>query len=135
MWNIKCRGAHGLSSCKLGTLVLLNEKPPRFKGEALSGGSRSPLDVKERAKILSILTILEENGYELREPYSKYLGSNIFELRIKTYKNAVRVLYFFYQDKKIVLTNAFSKKTNKTPKKEIELAKKRKSEYEKRSSE
>lgn len=39
------------------------------------------------------------------------------------------VLYFFFVGKRIVLTNGFLKKTQKTPLKEIELAKKRKSDY------
>lgn len=40
------------------------------------------LDTKMRAKILRLLALLEENGNSLREPYSKPLGDDIFELRL-----------------------------------------------------
>ena len=42
------------------------------------------------------------------------------------------MLYFFYVDSRIVLTNGFIKKTNKTPIKEIEKAKKYRADYLKR---
>lgn len=87
------------------------------------------LDVKMRAKLLGLLGILSEKGNALREPYSKYLQDDIFEIRCKLGNNTTRVLYFFYYDKQIVLTNGFVKKTQKTPKNEIELAKKRRKSY------
>ena len=40
-------------------------------------------DIKMRAKISSLLEILEEYGNLLREPYSKYLRDGIFELRCR----------------------------------------------------
>lgn len=43
-----------------------------------------------------------------------------------------RVLYFFVIGRKIILTNGFTKKTQKTPPGEIELSKKYRSEYEQR---
>lgn len=86
-------------------------------------------DIKMRAKISSLLEILEEYGNLLREPYSKYLHDGIFELRCQSGNNISRILYFFYYDNKIILTNGFIKKTSKTPAKEIELAKARKVEY------
>ncbi|MDY3791783.1 MAG: type II toxin-antitoxin system RelE/ParE family toxin, partial [Oscillospiraceae bacterium] len=46
-----------------------------------------------------------------------------------------RVLYFFVINKKIILTNGFVKKTQKTPSSEIELAKKYRNEYLKRNME
>ena len=39
------------------------------------------LDTKMRAKVSMIISILQDNGYELREPYSKHLTDGIFELR------------------------------------------------------
>ena len=63
--------------------------------------------------------ILEEAGNTLREPYSKYVRDGIFELRIKVSSNITRILYFFYIDKRIILTNGFVKKTDKTPDNEI----------------
>lgn len=82
-----------------------------------------------RAKLLGLLQILQEKGNQLREPYSKHLEDGIFEIRGKIGTDITRVLYFFYYDGKIILTNGFVKKTQKTPAKEIKLAKKRRNEY------
>ena len=87
------------------------------------------LDVKMRAKIYGLLSILQEKGNALREPYSKHLVDGIFELRCKFGSDITRVLYFFYHEGKIILTNGFVKKTKKTPPAEIALAKERRADY------
>ena len=87
------------------------------------------LDKKMRAKIIMLIELLSANGSALREPYSKHLVDGIFELRAKVGSDISRVLYFFVIGKKIVITNGFVKKTQKTPKKEIELAKKYRNDY------
>ena len=62
------------------------------------------LDTKMRAKVLGAVALLEANGPQLREPYSKFIGDGIFEIRAKQSSNITRVLYFFYIGKRIVLT-------------------------------
>ena len=89
-------------------------------------------DNKMRAKIFRLLELLEQKGNTLREPYSKSLDDGIFEIRAKQGNNITRVLYFFYIGNKIILTNGFVKKSQKTPPSEIDLAKKYRAEYEKR---
>ena len=79
---------------------------------------------KMRAKLLGLVDILEENGTELRKPYSAPLGDGIFEQRCIFGNDIARVLYFFYYEGKIICTNGFIKKTQKTPPEEIEKAKK-----------
>ena len=71
----------------------------------------------------------------LREPYSKHLDDGIFEIRCKVGNNITRVIYFFYYEGKIILTNGFVKKTQKTPKKEIELVKERRRDFVERANE
>ena len=87
------------------------------------------LDDKMRAKMLLSIRIIKENGPMVRLPYSEELEDGIFELRAKSGTNISRILYFFVVGRKIILTNGFIKKTQKTPKKEIEKAKKYRSEY------
>ena len=58
-----------------------------------------------------------------------FLGDGIFELRCKLGSNITRALYFFYVGKKIIVTNGFVKKTQKTPPFEIKLAKERRSDW------
>lgn len=90
------------------------------------------LDAKMKAKALAQIELLAEYGNELREPYSKHVGDGIFELRIKFSSDISRIFYFFVVDNKIILTNGFIKKTQKTPKAELELARKYKKDYERR---
>ena len=84
---------------------------------------------KMKAKLFGLVSILEQYGNQLREPYSKPLGDGIFELRCKFGSDITRVLYFFYYEGKIILTNGFVKKTRKTPKEEIQTAKDRRKDF------
>lgn len=86
-------------------------------------------NIKMRAKIFRILELLEIKGNELREPFSKFLEDGIYEIRAKQGTDITRVLYFFVIGKRIILTNGFVKKSQKTPKNEIEKAKKYRDEY------
>lgn len=90
------------------------------------------LDKKMQAKALATIDILAEYGNRLREPYSKSMGDGLFELRIKFASDITRIFYFFIVDNKIILTNGFVKKTAKTPRGEIALARKYKQDYERR---
>ena len=90
------------------------------------------LDIKMRAKMIGLLELLEEKGIQLREPYSKIIEDGIFEIRCKVGNNISRVLYFFYFEGKIILTNGFVKKTQKTPTEEIKLAQKYRADFKER---
>lgn len=87
------------------------------------------LDLKMRAKMLLSIRLVKEKGYQVRLPYSEELEDGIFELRAKSGSNISRVLYFFVVGRKIVLTNGFIKKTQKTPRSEIEKAKRYRVDY------
>ena len=85
-----------------------------------------------RAKALHSIAILEEFGNQLREPHSKPMGEGLFELRIQFSSDISRIFYFFVVDNKIILTNGFIKKTMRTPKAQLDLARKYKADYERR---
>ena len=92
------------------------------------------LDDKMAAKLIGLMEVLEEKGTELRKPYSEHLEDGIFELRCRQGSNITRVLYFFCIGKRIIATNGFVKKTQKTPPKEIKLAKERRKDWLERHS-
>lgn len=80
-------------------------------------------------KIISYMRILSENGLSIGEPYIKYLGDEIWELR----PLRDRILFGCWNNNKFILLSIFTKKTQKTPKNEIEKAKRLLKDYIKRS--
>ena len=71
-------------------------------------------------KIISYIRMLKQYGISLGEPYIKHIEENIWELRPLKY----RILFAYLDNNKFILLNMFIKQTQKTPKKEIEKAKK-----------
>ena len=92
------------------------------------------LNIKMRAKMVRTIELLETYGNDLREPYSKYLEYGIFELRSKIGSDISRVFYFFMVGQQIVITHGYIKKSRKTPKEEIERARKYREDYLRRSA-
>jgi len=90
------------------------------------------LDYNMRAKALGSIEILSKFGNKLREPYSKSMGKGLYELRIRFAGDIARIFYFFIVNNRIILTNGFTKKTQKTPQNDLSLARKYKADYEKR---
>jgi len=87
------------------------------------------LDDKMAAKLMGLMEILEEKGTELRAPYTKCLEDGIFEQRCKQGSGITRVLFFFYAGGRIIITNGFVKKTQKTPRHELGTAKIRRNDW------
>ena len=67
-----------------------------------------------------------------REPLSKYLESGLWELRIKSGTNILRIVFTFYKGQLIILLHIFIKKQQKTPANELEVARKRLKELKER---
>lgn len=94
-------------------------------------GTLSP---KMRARIDTLILMLKQSGGLLRMPYSEHLNDGIFQIRAQQEGNISRVLYFFTDGQKIILTNGFTKKTPKTPPAEIERAKRYRADYERKEA-
>lgn len=86
---------------------------------------------KVKAKIIWTLELIQELE-RIPETYLKHIEKTdgLFEIRIQQGSDIYRIFCFFDQGQLIILTNGFQKKTQKTPKKEIEKALKIKQEYE-----
>ena len=65
------------------------------------------------------IELLQRNGIKLTSNVAKHIEGDIWELR----PGNNRVLYFYFKDNRFVLLHHFRKKTQKTPKREIEKAK------------
>ncbi|ODS30612.1 MAG: hypothetical protein SCARUB_04272 [Candidatus Scalindua rubra] len=87
------------------------------------------LPVEKQANIFRLFDLLEEFGIQLGTPYLKHIEGKIWEMR----PGSERILYFTFTGRKFVLLNGFTKKTRKTPKKEIKIAQKRKKDYEEKN--
>lgn len=83
-------------------------------------------DARIQFKQISLyIQLLQDNGTRLGENITKHLEDDIWELR----PGNNRVLYFFFKDDTFVLLHQFRKKTQKTPRREIEKAKAERNDY------
>ena len=93
------------------------------------------LTVKERAKIFETINYfleLKNNNLPIKESLSKHLEDGIFELRTSISDKIARTLYFYQRGAKIIITHGFIKKSQKTPRREIERAKDLRNKYNER---
>ncbi len=86
------------------------------------------LPVGIRASYARLTNLLEEFGLELRMPHSRAMGSGLFELRPKGREGIARVFYCMKVGRRIIILHSFIKKTNETPKRELEIAHRRQRE-------
>jgi phage-related protein len=86
---------------------------------------------KVRDKIVWTLELIEDLP-RVPESYLKHLENTdgLYEIRIQFGSDIFRIFCFFDEGRLVVLANGFQKKTQKTPKREIELAEKIKAAYE-----
>lgn len=87
------------------------------------------LDPAAQRKFFFKRQLLEQFGPRLPEPHAKRLGGGIYELRFPGREADFRMLYFL-DGSWIIFTNGFKKQTQKTPRREIELAIQRRGLYE-----
>ena len=79
-----------------------------------------------QAKLLRIIGMIEQLGLEqMREPYVKPLQKPLWEMRMIGRDGISRAIYVTASSKRVVIVRVFVKKTQKTPRSEIELALKR----------
>ena len=86
------------------------------------------LPVGIRASYVRLTEMLEEFGLDLRMPHSRAMGGGLFELRPKGREGIARVFYCTQVGKRIIVLRSFIKNTNETPKRELEIARKRQRE-------
>lgn len=85
-----------------------------------------PADI--RASYTRLTELLEEFGLDLRMPHSRAMGGGLFELRPRGREGIARVFYCMKVGKRIIMLHSFIKKTQETPKRELEIARRRQKE-------
>ncbi|MCR4942224.1 MAG: type II toxin-antitoxin system RelE/ParE family toxin [Campylobacter sp.] len=103
------------------SVEFLNEK---VRDEFLS----LPNEIRQRG--YKMFELLENMGNTLGEPYTKSLKDGLFEIRIKANVGIARSIYCYAYKKRIIILLSFIKKSQKTPKNVLDLAKERLKEFQ-----
>jgi phage-related protein len=77
------------------------------------------------ARYLRLTDLMLEFGPNLGMPHTRAMGDRLFELRVKGTEGIARVFYCTLVEERIVMLHSFIKKTEKTPNKELNLARRR----------
>lgn len=88
------------------------------------------LPPKILAKMLHIFELIEMAGAQLGEPYTKPLNDGLFEVRAKAKEGIGSSIYCYQKGQTIIILHTFVKKDQKTPKRDFEIALKRKKEID-----
>jgi len=87
---------------------------------------------KLQARMLKLLELIEKHGANLGSPHTEPMRDGLFEIRAKAQEGIARSLYCYMKGRHIIILHAFVKKTSKTPKADLNLAKQRKAEVERK---
>ena len=95
-----------------------------YAAEAIAEVKALPRDMQ--SKFERIVQMIEANGLEkMREPYVKHIEGKIWEMRMIGRDGIARSLYMTAVGRRVIVLRTFIKKTQKTPRPEIEIALKR----------
>jgi len=98
----------------------------RWTVETLSeivDGEIEALPADMRARLVRIAELIEEKGLErVGEPHLKHVEGRLWEMRLSGRSGVARVLYVAATNRRVVLLRFFVKKTQATPRREIDLA-------------
>ncbi len=79
-----------------------------------------------RASFGRIVEMIQSHGLErMREPYVKHLEGKLWEMRLKGKDGIARSVYVSASGRRVVILRTFVKKTQKTPSRELKLARRR----------
>ncbi len=95
-----------------------------LNGDVEAALSALPEDI--RARFERIVYLIEQHGLPLmRAPYVKHLEGPVWEMRMKGKDGIARAAYVTATGRRVVVLHVFPKKTQKTPRRELEIALKR----------
>jgi len=77
------------------------------------------------ARYLRLADLMIEFGPNLGMPHTRAMGEGLFELRVQGREGIARVFYCTIVQRRVVMLHVFIKKSQKTPKRELDIAKRR----------
>jgi phage-related protein len=81
------------------------------------------LPAEMRARLARVARLIEETGLErVGEPHVKHIEGRLWEMRLRGRHGIARALYVTAGGRRVVIVRVFVKKTEKTPRREIEMA-------------
>ena len=86
---------------------------------------------KIQARMLRLLELMEKHGANIGPPHTESMGGGLFEIRAKAAEGIGRGLFCYLKGRHIFVLHAFIKKSQKTPKADLELARQRQHEVQK----
>jgi phage-related protein len=99
-----------------------------YQIEYFNASAQTSLDVWPvglKARYLALLTRMTEYGPDLGMPHTRAMGDGLFEVRAKAGEGIGRAFYCTMVGKRIVILHGFVKKTDKTPTKDLKIARDR----------
>jgi len=101
----------------------------RWSFTYVNAEAKAALDARPRevrASFERIVRLVQGVGLErVHEPYIKHVEDRIWEMRLRGRDGIARALYVAATGRRVVILRVFAKKTQKTPRREIELARQR----------
>ncbi len=93
---------------------------------AVAQAELDALPLYMRTRFTRFGDMLEAHGISaMREPYAKHLSGKLWELRLKGRDGIARSIYVTTSGQRLIVLRAFVKKTEKTPPRELDIARAR----------
>jgi phage-related protein len=87
------------------------------------------------AQVNAAVEHLAETGIHLSMPLARPVaGYRFWELRVQAESNAVRVFYFAFEGRRMILLHGYDKRTRKAPRRELDIASARMNDFLRRNS-
>lgn len=104
------------------------------QGRVLVNRALASLSVTDQARVLRVIELLVDYGPALKMPHARRLTGQLSELRMDGRPNSYRVIYAAVGEGQYLPLELFAKKTQATPAREIDSARRRLADYEHRTN-
>lgn len=97
-----------------------------------TAAGRSPIEAyidrlpdRDKARFMEVVEELEQNGLQAARLVLKPIDGKLWEIKFRSYSGSFRVFYIMISKETMIWLHVFSKKSQKTPQKELKIARSR----------